>query len=90
MAHAFNPRIWEAEAGGSLSSRPSRSERKFQENQTTLRNAALNKQTNKQTNDIYFKKGERRKRERGKGKREIDKKKRQGKMPQGGIALSTA
>jgi hypothetical protein len=39
---------------------------------------------------MIFKKGERRKRERGKGKREIDKKKRQGKMPQGGIALSTA
>jgi hypothetical protein len=41
VAHAFNPSTWEAEAGGSLSSRPARA---------TQRNPILKNKNTKQTN----------------------------------------
>jgi hypothetical protein len=46
VAHAFNPSIQEAEAGGSLSSRPVWSGRKFQNSQGYTEKSYLEK-TNK-------------------------------------------
>ena len=45
VAHAFNPCIWEAEAGGFLSSRPTMPglQSEFQDNQGLQRNPALKK-----------------------------------------------
>jgi hypothetical protein len=52
MAHAFNPRTWEAEADGFLSLRPAWSTVEFQDNQGYTEKSCLkNKQTNKKNRD---------------------------------------
>jgi hypothetical protein len=49
VAHAFNPSIWEAEAGGFLSSRPAWST-EFQDSQGYTEKPCLNNKNKTQTN----------------------------------------
>jgi hypothetical protein len=56
VAHAFNPRIWEAEAGGFLSSRPACLQREIQDSQGYTEKPCLKKKQNKtkQKKKIFF------------------------------------
>jgi hypothetical protein len=54
MMHTLNPGIWEAEAGGFLSSRPAWSTERVPGQQGYTEKPCLgNKQTNKQTKNTY-------------------------------------